>query len=188
MPFCQGFKLEELSNGEKNDKDVILLCRQYVGSDSLCQPPVVFGTSHMFQSLMEKPTNIVPRAAFSARQLKEFEKTATTVSQSPWLLDAATAYILKLIEDNRDGHSDSWVAPDVGFGLSFAGRGPEAPAPSARPDAVPAEALGFANRAPAPGKVKLRKKHGRKQTDLKSLRKLQLNQNFQMPRTCLTLI
>lgn len=134
--------------------DVVLQFRHYVGSKEWCQDPMVLGSDHMFRSMEETPSNCAPRTRFSDRQIKEFSKTAEVISLAPWFLEAATAYLLKLIQDNIDGHSADWIGPDVGFGLRFPIAAAEAALPSI--SSVPPEALSFANRNPAPVTVNVR--------------------------------
>ena len=149
-----GHQLQETMKDAPHPADVVLQFRHYVGSKEWCQDPMVLGSDHMFRSMEEMPSNCAPRTHFSDRQIKEFNKTAEVISLAPWFLEAATAYLLKLIQDNIDGHSADWIGPDVGFGLRFPIAAAEAALPSI--SSVPPEALSFANRNPAPVTVNVR--------------------------------
>lgn len=159
FPFCffchVGHQLQETMKDTPHPADVVLQFRHYVGSKEWCQDPMVLGSDHMFRSMEETPSNCAPRTRFSDRQIKEFNKTAEVISLAPWFLEAATAYLLKLVQDNIDGHSMDWIGPDVGFGLRFQ-RVPAEVLPSI--SSVPPEALMFANRNPAPVNVRIRGK------------------------------
>lgn len=104
----------------------------------------------------ERPARTVPRSKFTDRQVKEFNKTASMIALPPWHLEAATTYLLKLIQDNIDGQADHWVAPATSFGLTFKDPSePELVVPTLPSGVTPAD-LQFANRAPAPVNVRVR--------------------------------
>ena len=109
----------------------------------------------MFGSMEERPARTVPRSQFSDRQVKEFNKTAAMIALAPWHLEAATTYLLKLVQDNIDGQADHWVAPGTSFGLTFKDPSEPEPVPTL-PSAVAPADLQFANRAPAPVNVRVR--------------------------------
>ena len=112
----------------------------------------------MFGSMEERPSRTVPRSKFTDRQVKEFNKTAAMIALAPWHLEAATTYLLKLVQDNIDGEADHWVAPATSFGLTFKDPSQLEPEETVAtlPCAVTSADLQFANRAPAPVNVRVR--------------------------------
>ena len=113
---------------------------------------MTFAQSYMFDALQPEPESLVPRVPFSARQKKEFGKTAQIIGLPPWLLHDATGYLLKLLQDNEDGHDSSWKPPKMSWGFYGA---PHVEGPAVATSSIPSAALQFANRDPARVRVKM---------------------------------
>ena len=113
---------------------------------------MTFAQSYMFDALQPEPESLVPRVPFSARQKKEFGKTAQIIGLPPWLLHDATGYLLKLLQDNEDGHDSSWKPPKMSRGFYGA---PHVEGPAVATSSIPSAALQFANRDPARVRVKM---------------------------------
>ena len=113
---------------------------------------MTFAQSYMFDALQPEPESLVPRVPFSARQKKEFGKTAQIIGLPPWLLHDATGYLLKLLQDNEDGHDSSWKPPKMSWGFYGA---PHVEGPAVATSSIPSAALQFANRDPARARVKM---------------------------------
>lgn len=95
-----------------HDKDIILKCQLYLGSEDLSQTPFVFAAHEHFNRLQaSRPQSLAPRTELTQRQHKEFQKTAERLAAPPWNMSLACAYLLKLLEDNADNGSLDWKPP-----------------------------------------------------------------------------
>lgn len=99
-----------------HSEDVIMSAQLHLADSEDSQAPMVFAAPSDFHKL-PAPANIgkSARAAFSTKQVKEFEKTALKISQAPWNLDTGSAYLLKLVTENQENEGDEWVPPDISF-------------------------------------------------------------------------
>ena len=99
------------------------------------------------------PVGCLTGGKTAARCKKEFGKTAQIIGLPPWLLHDATGYLLKLLQDNEDGHHDSsWKPPKMSWGFYGA---PHVEGPAVATSSIPSAALQFANRDPARVRVKM---------------------------------
>lgn len=101
--------------------DIILTCRQHLASSESSQPPFVFATPSDFHHLPDggpQSLQLPSRVQFSDRQIKEFEKTAWKISQAPWKMDEACAYLLKMCEENKDMAGEDWLPPEMSLMLT----------------------------------------------------------------------
>ena len=64
------------------------------------------------------PATISGRVQFSARQQKEFLKTARVLKQSPWNMSKADDWLTALVDANKNGFSPTWVAPTISWVVS----------------------------------------------------------------------
>lgn len=104
--------------------DIILSTRLHLADDDESQAPFVFAAAADFDKLPEWHTICKsPRSQFSKRQVKEFEKTAFKISQSPWNLSMGSAYLLKLVTENQENDGQDWNPPLLIF--LFHGIGPK---------------------------------------------------------------
>ena len=132
-------------------EDVILCCRHYISSPEDSQPPQVMVPHALmmaFDSNGRGPSQLCGRRQFTERQCKEFTKTAEVVSQPPWNMHEASAYLLRLIQCNQDGGDDAWQAPSMSWVLRGS-RADHMVAPE-RSNAISADDLKFVCRQPAP--------------------------------------
>jgi hypothetical protein len=99
-------KVEETFPGCKpHPQDVILSCKHYLSSPSDSQPPQVFlphDCLQVFDPSGQGPRQLCGRRALTERQMKEFTKTAEVVSQPPWNMHDASAYLLRLMASSQD--------------------------------------------------------------------------------------
>ena len=79
--------------------DVTLVTKHFLGSQSWAQEPEVFCPGARFRELpAEGPLPIPGRVKFSAKQMKEFGKTAKEVEQSPWNMRRAAAWLRDIVQ------------------------------------------------------------------------------------------
>ena len=96
------------------DDDIILVTKQYVASECFAQRPVVFCPGVRMRALPTSgPAVISGRVQFSKRQQSEFSKTASAVGADPWCMSRARDWLVKLLEDNNKGYSESWIPPPI---------------------------------------------------------------------------
>lgn len=96
--------------------DIILSTRLHLADDEESQAPFVFAAAADFDKLPEWQTIAKsPRSQFSKKQVKEFEKTAFKISQSPWNLSMGSAYLLKLVTENQENDGQDWIPPNLSF-------------------------------------------------------------------------
>ena len=91
--------------------DVILGCRHYIHSPADSQPPQVIVPHTLmatFDPSGQGPTQLCARRQLTDRQREEFNKTAEVVSQPPWCMHEASAYLLQLLTLNEEGRDSSW--------------------------------------------------------------------------------
>eukprot|EP00435_Cladocopium_sp_Y103_P044622 s3507_g12.t1 len=138
MPRC-------LKNVAADPRDVILLPKLYIGCAKLSQKPIVFIPRQHVAALAERPpSQVIPRAQFSARRSNEFLKTAESQVQ---VLNQ------KLQQPSDPAHAPA-AAPGKGRGRGRGkgrGRGDAGAAASSKPAAVKAKAKTKAKSVPAPG-------------------------------------
>ena len=85
-----------LKNVAADPRDVVLLPKLYIGSTKLSQRPIVYIPWKHVAALTERPPcEAIPRTQFSARQSKEFLKTAEIMGK--WGHEKAMAYLRKLV-------------------------------------------------------------------------------------------
>ena len=58
------------------------------------------------------------RSVLSARQAKEFLKTAKAVTQPPWEMKRASEYLTNLVERNEMVNTPAWELPQIAWALS----------------------------------------------------------------------
>ena len=151
LPTTTSKVTETFPKEQPHPRDVIMSCKHYMSSESDSQPPQVIAP-HAYLSAFEAdgpdgPTHISARRQLSERQVKEFTKTAHAVSQPPWNMHAASAYLLRLVTLSEEGGDDTCQPPSMTWVL----RG----ARSDHPDpphttAVTREDLEWMDRRPAP--------------------------------------
>ena len=145
---------------------MVLLCKHYLSSSELSQIPCVLAYDPDLKVPGDRPLDLQTRVPFSAKQKKEFQKTAEAISAAPWFLHDATAYMLKLLQDNADMQGDHWAPPHCDWGLGQPQAQPKK-RPVEEPNTVPQDALKFAERAPAPVVVTAKKGKGKGKQDQK---------------------
>lgn len=145
-----GAQVEEtFPNLPPHPMDVILRCKHYMCSREDSQPPQVVVPHSLMEALDPErlgPTELCGRRSFTKRQVDEFQKTAHVVSQPPWLMHNASAYLLRLVTLNQEGADESWKAPNMTWALK--GRRAQHQVPEVA-NLVCEEDLQFAIRAPA---------------------------------------
>lgn len=112
--------IQELdADAPRNADDIILSCQHHLASADESQAPFVIATAKDFERLPAATAiPVAQRCQFSERQCKEFEKTAWKISQAPWNMHLGSAYLLKLVTDNKDGASEDWLPPAMPFFLT----------------------------------------------------------------------
>ncbi len=96
---------------QHQDNDVILLCKQWMHSQSLAQMPQLFLPAVLLQRLGQSgPTERQPRNPLGDRALKEFLKTARIVAAPPWELGEAASYLEQLCYQSK---KMLWKPPPV---------------------------------------------------------------------------
>eukprot|EP00435_Cladocopium_sp_Y103_P036260 s571_g9.t1 len=134
MPRC-------LKNVAADPRDVILLPKLYIGCSKLSQKPIVFIPWQHVAALAERPpSQVIPRAQFSARQSNEFLKTAEIMRK--WGYEKAA------VQNNMAGRADSWILPKIEWVFQRCGFQPPIPA-----NLLEQLDLGFAFTAPLNIKV-----------------------------------
>ena len=99
--------------------DIIMCCQLHVASNDDSQVPFVFAAASDFDHLPPAAqVAAAPRSEFSIKQIKEFEKTAWKISQPPWNMDMGSAYLLKLVTENKENSGLEWIPPDMPFLLT----------------------------------------------------------------------
>lgn len=84
------------------DGDVFLLCKQFMHSTSLSQKPVLLmPVSRLSRVHPAGPTQVVARNDLGDRTIREFRKTALAVSEAPWGMVRARAYLEHLCQENE---------------------------------------------------------------------------------------
>ena len=111
--------IEELSGkhpAPPDNDDIILSCRHHLAHSDESQKPIVFAAASDFDRLPSASSMaLAPRAAFSDKQIKEFEKSALKISQAPWSMHEGSAYLLKLTTENQENGGDEWLPPEVAY-------------------------------------------------------------------------
>eukprot|EP00435_Cladocopium_sp_Y103_P075707 s119_g63.t1 len=131
--------------------DVILSCKHHLASGDGSQPPFVFAAATDFERLPDPSSiTVTPRAIFSDKQIKEFEKTAWKICQAPWTMHQASGYLLKLVTENKENGGDEWFAPGMTHMLT--GKQPTSFASGGEPPAAFSEET-FAFNRTTPGAV-----------------------------------
>ena len=90
------------------DGDVVLIPRKYMHSAGVCQQPLVVLPRARLQQFVDGPVRrpgIAPRLVYSADQKKSLKQTADRVSEFPFLLLEASAYLHAL----ADGATNFWA-------------------------------------------------------------------------------
>ena len=82
---------------------MFLLCKQFMHSSTLTQPPTLLLPAARLQRLSGLPDKILSRNKLSDRQLKEFRRTARIISQPPWSLQRGCEYLQGMCDDNESG-------------------------------------------------------------------------------------
>ena len=98
---------------ERHDRDIVMICSMYLSSEVPSQEPFVFVPHVFFAGLPERPTALAPRNELTARQQREFQKTAEAIAAPPWNMNAGCSYLLKFLQDNKDNQSDDWQPPPM---------------------------------------------------------------------------
>ena len=122
------------------DDDIILVTKHLLASQSYAQDPEVFCPGVRLRALpAEGPGIISGRVQLSARQHKEFIKTADVVTKSPWNMHRSGDWLKAIVATNRSGFSPDWVPPVISWVVSGdqVGRHPLPPMPRALPYATP---------------------------------------------------
>ena len=120
--------------------DVIIVTKHLLSSQSFAQEPFVFCPGARFRALpKEGPQTISGRVQFSARQQKEFMKTADVVKGAPWNLHRADQWLRGIVQANQAGFSPTWVPPTISWVVSGdpMSRPPVLPVPQVLPHATP---------------------------------------------------
>ena len=120
--------------------DIILVTKHLLSSQEYAAPPQVFCPGSRFRALYGGPAVISGRVQFSARQQKEFLKTARVLKQSPWNMSKADDWLTALVDANKNGFSPTWVAPTISWVVSDnqVGEHPMPATPPSMPRALPA--------------------------------------------------
>ena len=88
-------------------------------------------------------------------QRDNFLKAASVVRQRPWLLNEAAEYIERLVQNNDAGYAPEWQLPSMDWIFGKGGLRSVVPAPAPE---VTEDDVRFANRGPAPVRVRMRTK------------------------------
>ena len=93
-------------------RDCVLLTKPFLASRELSQPPVVC-LPYAYLSKLDPngPTNMAPRSKFSELQAKEFQKTATKLSQAPYHLVRCGKYLNAMVQNELPENTPTidWV-------------------------------------------------------------------------------
>ena len=100
--------------------DIIILVKYRMASDGYAQPPQCFAPNQRFENLAKTVSSLqmAPRSVLSARQAKEFLKTAKAVTQPPWEMTRASEYLTNLVERNEMVNTPAWELPQIAWALS----------------------------------------------------------------------
>ena len=83
----------------ENDKDIIMLCKQFWSSSTLAQPPMVFLPNSMVAKLPGPfPKFANPRKESPITSIKEYRKTAKEAGKAPWNMKKAEKYLTHLCD------------------------------------------------------------------------------------------
>ena len=96
--------------------DVFLLCKQFMHSSTLTQKPTLILPASRIQLVDPEPKMVLPKNKLSDRQIAEFRKTATAISEPPWSLLKASRYLTALCDDNVLGNQG--VPPQLVYFLT----------------------------------------------------------------------
>ena len=133
--------------------DVILSCKHYMSSPGDSQPPQVFlphDCLELFDPSAQGPKQLCGRRALTLRQTKEFTKTAQVVSQPPWNMQDASAYLLQLVALSQDATDATWQPPSMSWTLKGTKEDHNSVATSnAKADCIQDGDVAFATRQPA---------------------------------------
>ena len=99
---------------EPDNRDVIMLCKQFWSSDQLAQNPIVALPYKLFETLERGPTKRLPRNTLSETSVAQFLKTAKAVTEEPWHMDRAGHYLEKFVARNQ-GLLPMPPLPELGF-------------------------------------------------------------------------
>ena len=88
----------------QHPEDVVVLVRKYMHTKELNQPPLVALPRARFEKLLTRtdPIGIVPRLVYTEKQKKDLRATAALLTQFPYRLQAAGAYLESLADGSRD--------------------------------------------------------------------------------------
>ena len=81
----------------------------------LSQQPIVFTPAVLHMDLASKaPLSCRARRTLSEQTVREYSKTAAAISEAPWHLNKASAFLNELIEANEQ-EADPALAPTIDF-------------------------------------------------------------------------
>ena len=101
---CTQVTVED-TGGIAHPNDIILLTKDFMRSDELAQPPMVFARHDRLEACRNQSFSSLqlgPRTRLTEEAVKEYGKTIASLKKAPWKLTRAASYLSTWISENQN--------------------------------------------------------------------------------------